>query len=135
MLSGRVARKPDLTPQYLMLGTVPDDDLVDRLQPMIRTGDRGLGVVAVGKLPGTRWHLTVDESGHLVLPLLDSPCPPYGSPSARPPSSPASSPKAREQRSPATDGSVAHPARAAARVTTRTGRRRRCGSACSARTR
>ncbi|WP_322936905.1 hypothetical protein [Nocardioides bizhenqiangii] len=71
VLSGRMGRQADLTPQYLMLGAVPDDALVDRLQPMIRTGDRGLGVVAVGKLPGTRWHLTVDESGHLALPLLD----------------------------------------------------------------
>jgi hypothetical protein len=88
---------------------VPDEDLVERLQPMIRTGDRGLGVVAVGKLPGTRWHLTVDESGHLALPLLD-----LSVSAVRLTERTAAQladlfAKAREQRSPATDGSVLIP--------------------------
>lgn len=109
VLSGRVGRKPDLTPQYLMLGAVPDDELVDRLQPMIRTGDRGLGVVAVGKLPGTRWHLTVDESGHLSLPLLDIAVTAVRLTERSAAQLAGLFANAREQRSPATDGKVAIP--------------------------
>lgn len=109
VLSGRVGRRPDLTPQYLMLGAVPGDDLVERLQPMIRTGDRGLGVVAVGKLPGTRWHLTVDESGHLALPLLDLSVSAVRLTERSAVQLAALFAKAREQRSPAIDGSVLIP--------------------------
>ncbi len=109
VLSGRVGRRPDLTPQYLMLGDVPDDDLVDRLQPMIRTGDRGLGVVAVGKLPGTRWHLTVDESGHLSLPLLDIAVTAVRLTDRTATQLAGLFAKAREQRSPASDGGVVTP--------------------------
>lgn len=109
VLSGRMGRRPDLTPQYLMLGSVPDDDLVDRLQPMIRTGDRGLGVVAVGKLPGTRWHLTVDESGHLVLPLLDIAVTAVRLTERTAAQLAGLFASAREQRSPATDGGVLIP--------------------------
>ncbi|KAA1427199.1 BTAD domain-containing putative transcriptional regulator [Nocardioides antri] len=109
VLSGRVGRKPDLTPQYLMLGAVPDDELVERLQPMIRTGDRGLGVVAVGKLPGTRWHLTVDESGHLALPLLDIAVTAVRLTERTAVQLAGLFAKAREQRSPATESGVLIP--------------------------
>jgi len=109
VLSGRVGRRPDLTPQYLMLGAVPDNELVERLQPMIRTGDRGLGVVAVGKLPGTRWHLTVDESGHLSLPLLDIAVTAVRLTERSAAQLAGLFAKAREQRSPATDSGVVIP--------------------------
>ncbi|RHW28803.1 hypothetical protein D0Z08_02860 [Nocardioides immobilis] len=109
VLSGRAGSRPDLTPQYLMLGAVPDDELVDRLQPMIRTGDRGLGVVAVGKLPGTRWHLTVDESGHLALPLLDIAVTAVRLTERTAVQLAGLFAKAREQRAPATDAGVVIP--------------------------
>uniref|UniRef100_UPI001C80894F bacterial transcriptional activator domain-containing protein n=1 Tax=Nocardioides pelophilus TaxID=2172019 RepID=UPI001C80894F len=109
VLSGRVGRKPDLTPQYLLLGTAPDDELVERLQPMVRTGDRGLGVVAVGRLPGTRWHLTVDESGHLALPLLDIAVTAVRLTERSAVQLAGLFAKAREQRSPATDAGVVLP--------------------------
>jgi hypothetical protein len=92
-----------------MLGAVPDDDLVDRLQPMIRTGDRGLGVVAVGKLPGTRWHLTVDESGHLALPLLDIAVTAVRLTERTAVQLASLFASAREHRSPATEGGVLIP--------------------------
>ena len=126
VLARRAGRRTGPVPQYLFLGTAPDERLFERLQPMIRSGDRGTGVVAVGRLPGTRWQLRVDDAGHLsgvVIPVFEHP---PSSNSRRSSARPGSG--ARSRPSPSSPS----PARRAP-PTTRTGRPPRCGSGCSGR--
>ena len=71
VLTGRLARRPGVVPEYAVLGSAPDGELADRLGALSGSGSRGFGVVAAGHVPGTRWQLEVDESGTLQIPLLD----------------------------------------------------------------
>lgn len=71
VLTGRLARRPGVVPEYVVLGVEPDAELAERLVQLTASGSRGFGVVSVGKVPGTRWQLEVDEAGTLTVPLLD----------------------------------------------------------------
>jgi hypothetical protein len=44
-----------------------DPDLSERLRDL---ADRGVAVITAGDLPGARWHLEVDDSGTLSVPVL-----------------------------------------------------------------
>ncbi len=70
VLAGRLARSAGLAPQVLLLGAAIPPDVGARLHPMTSAGDRGLAVVSVEAMPGTRWQMIVDDAGHLSLPLL-----------------------------------------------------------------
>lgn len=69
VLTGRLARRPGVVPEYLVIGAEPDTDLAERLVALTAAGSRGFGVVSAGTVPGTR--LEVDESGTLTVPMLD----------------------------------------------------------------
>ncbi|RYU12773.1 hypothetical protein [Nocardioides iriomotensis] len=71
VLTGRLARRPGVTPQYAVLGASPSDVLAERFAALTGQGARGFGVVVAGDAAGTRWRLDVDESGTLRVPLLD----------------------------------------------------------------
>lgn len=71
VLGGRLGRHPGSSPQYLLLGSQPDEESLARLDALVAAGARGLGVVAAVPLPGARWRLEVDEAGRLSVPLLD----------------------------------------------------------------
>lgn len=70
VLTGRLARRPGVRPEYAVLGSAPEGELAERLAALASAGSRGFGVVAAGHVPGTRWELEVDESGTLKVPLL-----------------------------------------------------------------
>lgn len=69
VLTGRLARRPGLVPEYLVCGAVPEPELLERLGELTGSGERGFGVVSVGSMSGVALH--VDESGTLHVPLLD----------------------------------------------------------------
>ncbi len=71
VLTGRLARRPGVVPQYAVLGAPPTGQLAERFAALTGSGARGFGVLAAGDVPGTRWRLEVDESGTLTVPLLD----------------------------------------------------------------
>ena len=71
VLTGRLARRPGIAPEYVVLGTEPTRELADRLSELTATGSRGFGVVSRGTITGTRWQMHIDETGTLSLPLLD----------------------------------------------------------------
>lgn len=71
VLTGRLARRPGVVPQYAVLGSRPDAALADRFAALTGSGARGFGVITTGDVAGTRWRLEVDESGTLTVPLLD----------------------------------------------------------------
>lgn len=71
VLGGRLGRHPGSSPQYLLLGSEPDEESLARLDALVAAGARGLGVVAAVPLPSARWRLEVDEAGRLSVPLLD----------------------------------------------------------------
>lgn len=71
VLTGRLARRPGVRPEYAVLGSAPEGELAERLGALAASGSRGFGVVSTGHVPGTRWALEVDESGTLRVPLLD----------------------------------------------------------------
>lgn len=72
VLTGRLGRHPGVAPQYLVLGARPDDaETTERLGDLAEAGSRGLAVLSASLLPGTRWHLVVDQAGRLSVPLLD----------------------------------------------------------------
>ncbi|MEP7088730.1 MAG: hypothetical protein ABI776_01380 [Nocardioidaceae bacterium] len=70
VLTGRLARRPGVRPEYAVLGSAPEGELAERLAALAGSGARGFGVVATGHVPGTRWELEVDETGTLRVPLL-----------------------------------------------------------------
>ena len=70
VLTGRLARRPGVVPQYAVLGATPDDALADRFAALTGSGARGFGVITAGESVGTRWRLEVDESGTMTVPLL-----------------------------------------------------------------
>jgi len=71
VLTGRLARRPGVVPEYAVLGSAPEADLAERLAVLAGSGGRGFGVLATGEVAGTRWQLEVDEAGTLRVPLLD----------------------------------------------------------------
>ncbi|MGA9748014.1 MAG: hypothetical protein WBQ50_11220 [Nocardioides sp.] len=71
VLTGRLARRPGVVPQYAVLGAPPTGQLAERFAALTGAGARGFGVLAAGDVAGTRWRLSVDESGTLTVPLLD----------------------------------------------------------------
>ena len=71
VLTGRLARRPGVVPQYAVLGSAPDPALAERFATVTGAGARGFGVITAGEAAGTRWRLEVDESGTLTVPLLD----------------------------------------------------------------
>jgi Bacterial transcriptional activator domain/LysM domain len=71
VLTGRLARRPGVVPQYAVLGAPPEPALADRLAALTGAGARGFGVITAGESAGTRWRLEVDESGTMTVPLLD----------------------------------------------------------------
>lgn len=70
VLTGRLARRPGVTPQYAVLGSSPSEALAEHLAVLTGQGARGFGVVVAGESAGTRWRLVVDETGTLTVPLL-----------------------------------------------------------------
>jgi hypothetical protein len=71
VLTGRLARRPGVVPEYAVLGAAPEGEVAERLATLSSAGSRGFGVLATGHVPGTRWQLEVDETGTLTIPLLD----------------------------------------------------------------
>ena len=71
VLTGRLARRPGVVPQYAVLGAPPESALADRFAGLTGAGARGFGVITAGESAGTRWRLEVDESGTMTIPLLD----------------------------------------------------------------
>ncbi|MGH8775804.1 MAG: hypothetical protein ACRDWI_11710, partial [Jiangellaceae bacterium] len=73
VLTGRVqsAGGAAWMPEYVALGTVPEDDVSERLVALTSGAARSpLGVVCAGDLPGARWRIAVDIAGTLELPVL-----------------------------------------------------------------
>ena len=71
VLTGRLARRPGVVPQYAVLGASPSEQLAERFAALTGQGARGFGVVVAGESAGTSWRLVVDETGTLTVPLLD----------------------------------------------------------------
>ncbi|MDO9454769.1 LysM peptidoglycan-binding domain-containing protein [Nocardioides sp.] len=71
VLGGRLGRRPGVQPQYLLLGSVPDDDSRAAVGALGAGGTRGVGVVSAVAVPGSRWRVHVDDTGRLTIPLLD----------------------------------------------------------------
>lgn len=72
VLGGRLGRRPGVQPQYLLLGSVPDDDERRAAVGALGAGGtRGVGVVSAVPVPGSRWRVHVDDTGRLTIPLLD----------------------------------------------------------------
>ena len=71
VLTGRLARRPGVVPQYAVLGASPSEQLAERFAALTGQGARGFGVVVAGESAGTSWQLVVDETGTLTVPLLD----------------------------------------------------------------
>lgn len=71
VLTGRLARRPGVVPQYAVLGAPPEAGLAERITALTGGDSRGFGVVTAGEVAGTRWRLEVDESGTMTVPLLD----------------------------------------------------------------
>jgi hypothetical protein len=71
VLTGRLARRPGVVPQYAVLGATPDAALAERFAGLTGGDARGFGVITAGESVGTRWRLEVDESGTMTVPLLD----------------------------------------------------------------
>ncbi|WP_405055955.1 LysM peptidoglycan-binding domain-containing protein [Kribbella sp. NBC_01505] len=71
VLSGRVTRSSDASPQYVVLGAPPDDDTARRLAVLAAQPRAGFGLMVAGDVTGARWQLQVDESGTLLIPSLD----------------------------------------------------------------
>ncbi|MEO9325874.1 bacterial transcriptional activator domain-containing protein [Nocardioides sp. C4-1] len=71
VLGGRLGRRPGVQPQYLLLGSLPDDTARDAVGALGAGGTRGVGIVSAMPVPGARWRVHVDDTGRLTIPLLD----------------------------------------------------------------
>ena len=70
VLSGRVSRAADASPQYVVLGAPPSEATAQRLTALASRTRAGFGLMVAGTVPGARWQLRVDESGTLRIPAL-----------------------------------------------------------------
>jgi hypothetical protein len=73
VLTGRVnaAYAGAWMPEYLALGSVPDDETASALQTLTGGARRSpLGVLCAGELPGARWRFEVDAAGNLAVSVL-----------------------------------------------------------------
>ncbi|TDD58285.1 hypothetical protein E1263_19925 [Kribbella antibiotica] len=70
VLTGRVSRSADASPQYVVLGAPPDEDTARRLAVLAAQPRAGFGLMVAGDVTGARWQLQVDESGTLLIPAL-----------------------------------------------------------------
>lgn len=70
VLTGRLARRHGIVPEYVVVGRTPDKAVGERLSGLGNGNRQAFGVVTAGELPGARWTIEVDESGALELPLL-----------------------------------------------------------------
>jgi hypothetical protein len=70
VLSGRVSRAADASPQYVVLGAPPSEQTAQRLTALAARTRAGFGLMVAGTVPGARWQLRVDESGTLRIPAL-----------------------------------------------------------------
>ncbi|MEI8412559.1 MULTISPECIES: BTAD domain-containing putative transcriptional regulator [unclassified Kribbella] len=70
VLSGRVSRSADASPQYVVLGAPPNEVTAQRLTALASRTRAGFGLMVAGTVAGARWQLRVDESGTLRIPAL-----------------------------------------------------------------
>ncbi|NEA31503.1 BTAD domain-containing putative transcriptional regulator [Streptomyces sp. SID13031] len=70
VLSGRVSRSAEASPQYVVLGAPPSEETANRLTALAGRNRAGFGLLVAGTVPGARWQLQVDETGTLRIPAL-----------------------------------------------------------------
>lgn len=70
VLTGRMSRRGFSASQLVVCGTVPDDDVAERLRLLTGRGRQAFSVLIAGEHRSARWRLTVDENGMLELPQL-----------------------------------------------------------------
>jgi hypothetical protein len=70
VLTGRLARVHDETPEYLVLAEPISEGLATRIAAVTAGSRHAFGVVVVGAMAGAQWRLVVDEAGSLSVPVL-----------------------------------------------------------------